>query len=220
MHKKEARKNRLFLIKVSFLLLLSLILVEFLPHATITGGIVYAPRSSGVIIGETDVTSEGALVVPMVISESALRRVQAAENTNALDALVVDITAPFAPDRITTLFGKQSARTAFTTLVPSSVETPSVEAHLIQLFAASHAGFAEQFPHCLSKLANTFLGDTPTVITSTPRIHEGDIPGYNSGWLYVSTVLSLQVSTTTICEMPSSCAGTVNLKTGEIGTCW
>lgn len=216
MDKKEERRTRYFIIKVCFLLVVLLVLVGFLPHARVEGGMVYEPKASGVMVSETFVAPAGSIVIPIIISETALAAVRADRNGPVLS----DITAAFAPERITRVLEKQHSQNTFLSVVPFKKTSPAVEKNLIALFAAAHRQLIEKFPDCLSKLANTVSGDAEIVITTKPVITAGKIPSYNNKWLYVSVVLSVQRGDTKICQIKSNCAGTVNEETGETGNCW
>lgn len=216
MDKKEERRLRYFVIKVCFLLVVLLVLVGFLPHARVEGGIVYEPKASGVMVGETFVAPAGSVVIPVIISETAFAAVRTGGNRPVLS----DITSAFTPQQIVRLLEKQHSQNAFLSVVPFKKTSSAVEKNLIALFAAAHGQLIEKFPDCLSKIANTVSGDAEIVITTKPVITAGKIPSYNHGWLYVSAVLSVQRGDTKICQIKSNCAGTVNGETGEIGKCW
>ncbi len=216
MDKKEERRTRYFIIKACFLLVVLLVLVGFLPHARVEGGMVYEPKASGVMVGETFVAPAGSIVIPLIISETALALARGGDSAT----LYSDITSAFAPQHIARLLEKQHGQNAFLSVVPFKKSSPAVEKNLIALFAAAHRQLIEKFPDCLSKIANTVSGDAEIVITTKPVITAGKIPSYNHGWLYVSAVLSVQRGDAKICQIKSNCAGTVNGETGEKGSCW
>ena len=216
MDKKEARRTRYFLIKVCFLLVLLLVLLGFLPHIRVEGGMVYEPKANGVMVGEASVTPAGSIDIPLIISEAALALVRDGDSAK----IYSDITPALAPHRITRVLEKEHRQNTFLSVVPFQKTSTAVEKNLMALFAAAHGQFVKKFPECLSKIAHTVSGDAEVVVTTTPVITTGKIPSYNDEWLYVSAVLSVQRGDTKICQIKANCAGTVNKETGEQGTCW
>lgn len=215
MDQKEARRIRFFVVKLSFVLLLLLVMIGFLPHARIAGGVAYRPTTEGVWLGETSVTDSLTLTTPALLSVSVLSQIASGERpADSVPSLTTLLDVSVVKDVLQkkkVMFGRFESPF-------KNKETP-IDG-LLQLFADAHAQFQQKLGDCLKKLSHSFDHNTEFIMTTQPVYTRGMIPHYNADWVYVSAVFSVYVGPTKICQVKSNCVGTVKEDTGEQGSCW
>ena len=215
MDKKEARRIRFFVLKISFVLLLLLVMIGFLPHARIAGGVAYRPTTEGVWLGEPTVTDALTMTTPALLSAALLRQIASGEPPVRS---VQKLSPLFDAAVVKNVLRKKKAAFGRFDSPFKNKETPLDGVML--LFANAHTQFQPKLDDCLKKISHSFDDDTEFVVATQPIYTRGMIPYYNADWAYVSAVLSVCVGPNKICQIKSNCVGTVKEETGETGSCW
>ncbi len=215
MDKKEARRNRIFLLKACLVLLLALAFVGLFPHARFTGKVAYHQAANGVWLSDTSVTPALTVKTHVLLPAAALQQIAAGED---ITPLMTDLATVLDVERIKEHIKKKEA--AFTSFESPFKDAETPPGNVLLLFAESHRQFAPKLDECLRKLAYLFDEETEATLSSRPLYTRGKIPHYNADWVYVSAQFTMSVGNTKVCQIKSNCVGTVKERTGEKGDCW